>query len=126
MLFILHFNHETRSHKCIKHEPAKSLITARVAKVMFSQASVILSTLEVEGVGGVCLTTPTPLPEHNTRPSPGTQHLPPPPTKEAEHQGIRSMRGRYASYWNAFLFISGIILKKPTKTNLKAARATHQ
>ena len=45
-----------------------------------------------------------------SRPTPkgeieGDQIQPPPPPRE-EDCGIRSMSGRYASYWNAFLFIS--------------------
>ena len=42
------------------------------------------------------------------RPPPGTRQTPPPgpgrpPSREAD-ASIRSMSGRYASYWNAFLF----------------------
>ena len=78
------------------------VITSRnevVAKVMFLLVSVILST----GEGGVCLsacwdTTPpakeTPLPRR-------------PPHREAD-SGIRSMSGRYASYWNAFLYYMAV------------------
>ena len=40
-----------------------------------------------------------PLPEQ------GTDTPPPPPPREAD-SGIQSTSGRYASYWNAFLFIS--------------------
>ena len=48
-------------------------------------------------------------------PSPGHHHppghqdriLPPPPPGEAENQEKRSMSGRYASYWYAFLFNMG-------------------
>ena len=116
-----------------------------VAKVMFLQASVILST------GGVCFsacwdTTPlweqtpppradtpteqkppweqTPPPTSRRHPWPGAHtprgahtppeqtppqadtppgSRPPPPPSEAG-SGILSMSGRYASYWNAFLF----------------------
>ena len=79
------------------------LITGRnevVAKVMFLLVSVILST------GGLpqCM-----LGYHHT--PPGGRHPPDttpqegstPPGKEAP-PGIRSMSGRYASYWNTFLF----------------------
>ena len=84
------------------------LVTGRnevVAKVMFLQASVILST-------GGCLpqcmleyTPPRSRHPPGTRPlleqtPPGSRH--PHPKKEAG-SGIRSMSGRYASYWNAFL-----------------------
>ena len=31
-------------------------------------------------------------------------HMPPPPSRYYGY-GIRSMSGRYASYWNAFLFL---------------------
>ena len=40
----------------------------------------------------------TPLGTRETPPSPRTRQTPPP-----EHCSIRSMSGRYASYWNAFL-----------------------
>ena len=93
---------------------------------MFLQASVVLST-----GGGVCLSAcwdathphqeQTPPPEQtppgpDTPPgadhppeqtSPQSRHIPPPeqtPPREAD-SGIRSTSGRYASYWNAFLFI---------------------
>ena len=117
------------------------LFTARVAKrakVMFSQAYVILSTLGGGGGWYMPHNTPTPTPgtqhpprepwggggwymPHNTptpwnttpalppNTTPTSQYTtpacPPTTTKEAEHQGIRSIRGRYASYWNAFLFL---------------------
>ena len=72
------------------------IITGRnevVAKVMFLLVSVILLT----GRGVVCLsacwdTTP------RSRPPPGSD---PPP--RGVDSGIRSMSGRYASCWNAFL-----------------------
>ena len=92
-------------------------------KVMFLQASVILST-----GGGVCLSAcwdaspPGPgrhppgtrdLPTRQTHPPPPGPGRPPPwdqrppldqrPPREAD-ASIRSMSGRYASYWNAFLF----------------------
>ena len=89
------------------------------AKVMFLQASVILST------GGVCLSAcwdarpPPPEQTHPpgadtplnqaplTRHTPRTRHPPPwaspPPSQEAD-ASMWSMSGRYASYWNAFLF----------------------
>ena len=95
------------------------------AKVMFLQASVILSTGEGEGV---CLSAcwdarppreagiphppgaDTPLDQVHYPPRPGTppprtRHTPPrpgTPPREAD-ASIRSMSGRYASYWNAFL-----------------------
>ena len=44
--------------------------------------------------------TPTPLP-----PGPGTYPRPPrDQTPTTPHPQLRSMRGRYASYWNAYLF----------------------
>ena len=54
----------------------------------------------------------TPLPpdqgEPPLPPPPGTKENPPdqgePPPPREEHCSIRSMSGRYASYWNAFLF----------------------
>ena len=62
-------------------------------KVMFSQASVSHSVHR--GQGGVCQTPPgqTPLPQADTPPG-----QTPPPTSDSH------CRGRYASYWNAFLF----------------------
>ena len=66
------------------------------AKVMFLQASVILST------GGVSASEhPWIHPPTHSRP-----HHPPihPPPREAD-SGIRSTSGRYASYWNAFLLV---------------------
>ena len=93
------------------------------AKVMFLQASVILST---GGEGSASV--PAPLDQADpprtrdpptrqtsprTRQTPGTRdpptrQTPPedqadPPPREAD-ASIRSMSGRYASYWNAFLF----------------------
>ena len=99
------------------------LITGRnevVAKDIFLHLSVILFT------GGVCLSAcldtpsradtppgsrhpPPPLPRADTFPgsrhplpeqTPPSRHPPPP---EAD-SSIRSTSGRYASYWNAFLF----------------------
>ena len=82
-------------------------------KVMFLQASVILLT------GGV---PQTPLPEQTHPPPsrhtpPGSRHTPradtpreqtPPPWEQTSRPAcceIRSTRGRYASYWNAILFL---------------------
>ena len=61
------------------------------AKVMFLQASVILST----GWGGVSASVHAGIPPRSKHPT-----LPPP----GADAGIRSTSGRYASYWNAFLF----------------------
>ena len=82
------------------------VITGRnevVAKVMFLLVSVILSTGE-----GVCLsvcwdTTPREqtLPRADHPPS---RHPPGADTPQKADSSIRSMSGRYASYWNAFLF----------------------
>ena len=103
------------------------------AKVMFLQASVILST----GGKGVCLSAcwdARPPPQEQTLTPPDQAHPPrdqePPPPDQAHHHhqpprpgtppldqahpphqapppeadaSIRSMSGRYASYWNAFL-----------------------
>ena len=93
------------------------------AKVMFLQASVILST------GGVCLsvwwdtipppradyppgaeTTPPPradppweqTPRDQTPPR--SRHPPGPDSPREADASIRSMSGRYASYWNAYLY----------------------
>ena len=47
--------------------------------------------------------------EYGTKPCVLSKNLPPPSPREAADSGIRSTLGRYASYWNAFLFstISG-------------------
>ena len=92
------------------------------AKVMFLQASVILST----GGGSASVHAGMPAPPRPGRPPPRTRQTPlgpdippdqadPPRTRppcpdqvdppwEAD-ASIRSMSGRYASYWNAFLFM---------------------
>ena len=102
---------------------------------MFLQASVILLT----GVGcGVCLSAcwdarpppPTRQTPSGTKPPlgpgrpPGTRQTPTPPPDQVDpppgpgrhppeaDASIRSMSGRYASYWNAFL--STIIVEKNT------------
>ena len=72
---------------------------------------------------GVCFgacwdTTPweggTPSPQEETPPGkeaspggnpPGRRHPHPSPQRRPPAYGIRSMSGRYASYWNAFLFL---------------------
>ena len=91
-----------------------------VAKVMFLLVSVILLT------GGVCLSAcwDTPRSRHPPKqtPPPWSRHsvnrgvclsvcwdtTPPleqtPPFPWEADSGIRSMSGRYASYWNAFLY----------------------
>ena len=97
---------------------------------MFLLVSVILLTR-----GGVCLSAcwdtpprsteadtplgadPTP-PQEQTPPlgadtPPGSRH----PTRLAD-SGIRSMSGRYASYWNAFLFSFSIHKSKNRKPNV--------
>ena len=95
-----------------------------VAKVMFLQVSVILLTGGVSGEPPRPRRTPPPNQAHTPpkprRPPrtkenpprteenpPRTKENPPPGTKEnpprEEHCSIRSMSGRYASYWNAFL-----------------------
>ena len=81
--------HRTGMHSC--YRPQRSW-----AKVMFLQASVILST----GGGG---SLPQCMLGCQTPPGPGTPRTRhPPPEADAR---IRSMSGRYASYWNAFLFL---------------------
>ena len=72
---------------------------------MFLLVSVILST------GGVCLSAcwDTP-PEHTPREQTPSRSRHPPGADTPP--GIRSMSGRYASYWNAFLFISMCTHKK--------------
>ena len=78
-----------------------------VAKVMFLLVSVILLT------GGVCLsacwdtTTPKQTPPEQTLPWEQTPPFPreQTPLPQEADSGIRSMSGRYASYWNAFLFL---------------------
>ena len=125
------------------------LITGRnevVAKVIFLHLSVILLT---EGGGGVCQGEPplagrtppqtretpprtreTPLdkadppdqadppPGPGRPPSPWTRQAPPAP-READ-SSIRSTSGRYASYWNAFLFplLLFVVLIYLTETNV--------
>ena len=84
------------------------------AKVMFLQASVILLT------GGMSASVHAGIPhpqEGGTPPPQGRRHsprkeapptLPPSPKEtppEGDPPGIRSMSGRYASYWNAFFYI---------------------
>ena len=97
----------------------KLLITGRnevVAKVMFLQVCVCPQ-------GGGCLPqcmlgchTPPGTRQAPPPPHPGTRQTPPktrhtpspgpgrPPPREAD-SSIRSTSGRYASYWNAFLFL---------------------
>ena len=76
------------THKCV-------IITGHnevVAKVMFLQVSVILST---EG-GSASVHVGIPPPKRQT-----------PPRRQTPQEagsGIWSMSGRYASYWDAFLF----------------------
>ena len=53
-----------------------------------------LSVILFTGGGGVCLSACWDT-------TPGTRHTLPPPEADS---GIRSMSGRYASYWNAFLW----------------------
>ena len=43
-------------------------------------------------------------PRPDRPPPPRTRQTPPPPRPREEDCSIRSMSGRYASYWNAFLF----------------------
>ena len=64
------------------------------AKVMFLQASLIL--LKTGGSASVHAGIPHP---------PGRRHPPPHPPLKETPPGIRSMSGRYASYWNAFFYI---------------------
>ena len=76
-----------RSCSVLYYRPQRSW-----AKVMFLQASVILST--GEGCLPQCMLGCPP-------PSEQTPHPPPPPGADS---GIRPTSGRYASYWNALLF----------------------
>ena len=69
----------------------------RWAKVMFLQASVILLT--GGGVPQCMLGYPHP-PQADT---PRSRH--PPPRNRHPPPGIRLTSGRYASYWNAYLFL---------------------
>ena len=79
------------------------------AKVMFLQASVILST------GGRCLPQwmlgyhPQGADTPPGADTPGRRHpqeqTPPEQTPPEGDSSIRSKSGRYASYWNAFLFV---------------------
>ena len=89
------------------------VITGRnevVAKVMFLHLSVILFT------GGVCLSACWDTTSRIRYP-PGAATPPPPkqtpprsrPPTEAD-SGIWSMSGRYASYWNAFLYNVRVII----------------
>ena len=105
----------------LKENHINSIITGRnevVAKVMFLLVSVILLT---EGGGlSQCMlryhhhqpregSTPHPRegstfpPPPRKEPPPPEESTPPPGRKEAP-PGIQSMSGRYAYYWNAFLF----------------------
>ena len=84
-----------------------------VAKVIFLHLFVSLFT------GGVCLSAcwdATPPPPRSRDASPGSRHPHPPRSRHPPEQtppaadtppeadsGIRSMSGRYVSYWNAFL-----------------------
>ena len=67
------------------------------AKVMFLQASVILSTGGWGGLPQYMLGYPPPPPK-------SSPPLSRPPPREADSD-IRSTSGRYESYWNAFLFM---------------------
>ena len=93
---------------------ASFVVTGRnevVAKIMFLHLSVILFT-----GGSASVHAGIPPPRRHAPPSPEARtprkHTPPPPGKHAPHptpppeadSGIRSMSGRYGSYWNAFLF----------------------
>ena len=77
-----------------------------VAKVMFLHVSVILLTGGWVGVSG----EPPPGTKETppgTRQTPRTRQTPPGPRRtprREEHCSILPMSGRYASYWNAFLF----------------------
>ena len=87
---------------------------------MFLHVSVILLT---GGEGGSPENPPPrdqgePPPRDQGEPPPRDQGEPPtprhqvdPPPRREEHCSIRSMSGRYASYWNAFLFN----LRKPAR-----------
>ena len=76
-----------------------------VAKVMFLLVSVIL--LKGGSASVHTRINPPPRADHpprkQTPPGADTPGSRPPPPGEAD-SGIRSMSGRYASYWNAFLF----------------------
>ena len=126
--FLLWFTHRDHGCKCLRchYRPQRSW-----AKVMFLQVSVILLKGGVSASVHAGMPTPhwdqIPLPQsrHPTsRHPPGAdtppeQTLPiqqtapeqtPPPSRhplEAD-SGIRSTSGRYASYWNAFLYSEGI------------------
>ena len=78
------------------------IITGRnevVAKVIFLHLFVILFT------GGM----------HAGIPPPPDQAPPIPGTHREADSGIRSMSGRYASYWNAFLFTRICILSQKVR-----------
>ena len=122
----LNSGYTTRTRKCppVTHSKKKTrrlqfllglLVTGRnevVAKVMFLLVSVILLT-----VGGVCLsacwdTTPPLGSRHPPREADPTPEADTPTPPEADTPpGIRSMSGRYASYWNAFLFYEELSLQ---------------
>ena len=111
---------------CHINQPRRSL-----AKVMFLQASVILLTGGVSA--SVYARIPTPPPWELTCPRPradptGSRHPPRADTSlkqtppwEAD-SGIRSMSGRYASYWNAFLLESIILFSVKSVFNFCASR----
>ena len=63
----------------------------------------------------------TPPPWYQTRPGPDLPGGDPPgtrPSREAD-SSIRSTSGRYASYWNAFLFMQKNSMKKNRKINVE-------
>ena len=113
--------HPTEMLSCYVYRPQRSW-----AKVMFLQASVILST-----GGGVCLsacwdTTPPPPGTRPDPPRPG----PPPPSRPPQEQtptptppreadaSIRSMSGQYASYWKYVDNCHFCNLYEPNKNNV--------
>ena len=120
--------------------------TVVAGKVMFSQACVKNSVH-----WGVCIPhMPPPLPGHaclqahvppgmHTHPSAHTSpgHEPPmhiytthpprhacPPSPPRRYYEMRSMSGRYASYWNALLFVIRLCPCTKQQTNVCAQRST--
>ena len=81
---------------------------------MFLQLCVILFTGGLSGMENPPPGKETPL-GRETPPSSETPHQGEPPSlgRETPPPGIRSMSGRYASYWNAFLF-TAIFQATPT------------
>ena len=115
--------HLTAHEKSVKWSNGNYRPQRSWGKVMFLQASVILSTKGVCVCLSACWETPPPpgadpprsrLPWEQTPPSLRSKH--PPPGGDTRRRAcweIRSTHGRYASYWNAILFSNCFVTKLP-------------